>query len=476
MTCVVSYFCFKGMFRSNKAAIVGSALYTLSVYRLINIYVRSSVGEYTAMIFLPLIAYGLYRIFTNDVYDKKYINNVIFSVIGYTGLIQSHIITCELAGLFTILACFVCIKKVFNRKRFLVLASIVILTMIINAGFLVPFIDYMGEDVKINTAMDFSSGIQHYGAYIAQLFELFTTSDGLSNSVFEGISGEMPITVGIALIFCLFLFVGVYACEKITKYKRFGIICAVFAALTLWMSTIYFPWDNIMMTLKGAGKVVLSLQFPWRALTIAQLFLSILACILIANEENTHYIKKYFAFGVCALVGIQSFWITNQVMNASEPAWYYEEGMLDTTFVVGGEYLPDCKDERYKEFYKIYYNNASDGVELTSVTRKYNTLSFSCSNQTDSEGYVYTSILYYSGYVAKNVDTGETLELSNVNGGIAIKIPADISGNYRLSFVHPVWWKISYVVSFLGTFLFIGFIFTRFLPFITIENKINNGI
>ena len=61
-TCVIAYFCFKGMSGRRKTAAVGAVLYTTSIYRLLDVYVRSSVGEYSAMTFLPMIAYGLWKI------------------------------------------------------------------------------------------------------------------------------------------------------------------------------------------------------------------------------------------------------------------------------------------------------------------------------------------------------------------------------------------------------------------------------
>ena len=59
----ITFYALRKMFRSDCAALLGTALYTLSFYRLTNVFVRAAVGEYTAMAFLPLVVYGLWRIY-----------------------------------------------------------------------------------------------------------------------------------------------------------------------------------------------------------------------------------------------------------------------------------------------------------------------------------------------------------------------------------------------------------------------------
>lgn len=48
----------------------------------------------------------------------------------------------------------------------------------------------------------FTSGIQQYGAFLGQLFEPFTTYDGLSVNTEMGIADEMPSTTGLGLVVC----------------------------------------------------------------------------------------------------------------------------------------------------------------------------------------------------------------------------------------------------------------------------------
>jgi len=51
------------MAQSKEVGLIGTALYLFASYRLINVHIRESVGEYTAMCFLPLVIYGIWRIY-----------------------------------------------------------------------------------------------------------------------------------------------------------------------------------------------------------------------------------------------------------------------------------------------------------------------------------------------------------------------------------------------------------------------------
>ena len=55
LTAVVSYRCFHAMVKEKDIALLMTAAYVTSAYRLMDIYVRAAVGEYSAMIFLPMI-------------------------------------------------------------------------------------------------------------------------------------------------------------------------------------------------------------------------------------------------------------------------------------------------------------------------------------------------------------------------------------------------------------------------------------
>ena len=95
MTAWFAYKGFEKISKDQKIALFGSAIYSLNLFRLMNIYFSNGVGVYTAMAFLPLIMAGLYCI--------KEKGGWVYLALGLTGCIQSHMMTCEMIGIFILL-------------------------------------------------------------------------------------------------------------------------------------------------------------------------------------------------------------------------------------------------------------------------------------------------------------------------------------------------------------------------------------
>lgn len=198
-TALIAYFCFLGIFRDGMAGMLGSMLYTLAPYRVYNIYNRGAVGEYTAMIFLPLLCYGFYLIFTEDTEKKEYCYYWLLPVLGFSGIIQSHVLSCEISGAFTILLCLLCIRKVFRKRTFVELVKVVVGTVLANIWFLLPMLDMMLAD-QYRYSNNSGSYIQDRGILGSQIF--FTLQNAGSNSRFQelGMQDTEPIYVGIAVL------------------------------------------------------------------------------------------------------------------------------------------------------------------------------------------------------------------------------------------------------------------------------------
>lgn len=92
LTAAVSYYSFEKLFQSRMLGLALAVVYVLNPYRLICCYYRSAVGEYTAIAFLPLVVYGLYAVLKGNKKDWPAL------VWGATGLIQSHILSTEIAA------------------------------------------------------------------------------------------------------------------------------------------------------------------------------------------------------------------------------------------------------------------------------------------------------------------------------------------------------------------------------------------
>lgn len=279
-TVLVGYYSFKGLFKDNVLALLSTGIYTLYGYRLTNLYVRTALGEYTAMIFIPLCIYGMYRIYSTA---KSAFKDCLPLIIAATGLIESHVLTTEFVAMFCVLFAVVNYKDTVRVIKQLALSLALILG--INAFFIVPFVmSYTGMQLNINSTL-FTESIRGEGLYISQLFHPFTLGYGYNTT--WSTEHEECYRVGLLILFCFVAMIVyvVVAIAKKQKINKYFIQLTVFGLIAGWMSTVYFPWDA-MLKLGSLGRIMSSVQYPWR-------FLSIMAvCFIIAGVYGLSQITK----------------------------------------------------------------------------------------------------------------------------------------------------------------------------------------
>ena len=142
MTVFLAYYCFSNM-SSRKTGLICTAIYSLNIYRLVCLYTRAAIGEYTAMIFIPLVIYGMWKIYTLPEDSKEHARSWGTLSLGCCGIFLSHIITTEMTAFFILLTCLILWKKTLHKKVFLVLVKAAAATICVSLWFLVPFLDFM---------------------------------------------------------------------------------------------------------------------------------------------------------------------------------------------------------------------------------------------------------------------------------------------------------------------------------------------
>lgn len=447
LTVLICWRCFKGIFQSNRIGLLGAFLYTLAPYRLSNVYLRCSVGEYTALTFMPLVLYGFYRIFTDEPTKKGYWKNFLFPTLGLTGIIQCHVISCEIVGIFIILACLIMIKKICNLRVFFTLCLTLIITILLNLNFLIPFFSYFKGDFVMNSTDWYSTPIQSAGAYITQLFPLFQNGVGSSTSA-VGMSEEMPLGAGFALFIGLLLFFYLRFCTNRSENNRtlykLGTFSSILALLALYMSTNLFPWNSLSKWGDLLTTMIYNLQFPWRFLTLATLFLVIVTCasLTVAHKQ---FAKEKFG---CILAIVMCFFITStcwfyyDLLNRSSAYRPYAASDLNSMLLGTEEYLPAGT---------VLSQLTSDtptpgeGVDICSYEKNGTTIQLHIITQ-DSPGYVELPLLYYKGYTALFEHSALHLEKGN-NNVIRLEVPANFDGEVTVIFKEPLSWRLGELIS-----------------------------
>lgn len=403
-TIAIAYFSFKNIFKSKFAGNIGMIVFTLAIYRLTALMVRSAVGEYLAIMFIPLVIWGLYEVFYGN--QKKYY----LLVFGMTGLIQSHLITIELVSIVCIIFGIVNMKLIFtNRKIIIALIKSIFLFIALNIWWLVPFFDFGLQGLN---AFNRNSGIEE--PIIRNILQLFAFDYPLQ-------AGEnMPFSIGILLLisFLLFIFILIRN-SKFRKTKRFkiGLFISAVGCLALWMSTVYFPWRNLYqfdIVLKFAS----TLQFSWRLLTIASACFSLLFVIVSCEITKNGELKgKLYTVIVLILFTVFSLKIVIGYLIEVPKSVdrHFQAEISDESYTIGGWYLPENTDTFF-----IYYRPQTLFPDNSSITindfiRTYNQISFNFNGNASKLLTIELPLIYYDNYICEVSNGSCNIEKSNDN-------------------------------------------------------------
>ena len=474
-TVLVAYFSFSGMFQNRYMGLFGSALYTLNMYRFICMYLKDHLGQYTAMIFLPLLLYGLWRLLTGDTKEKDYKNIWIVLTVAMTGIVQCHVLTCELAALFGLILCLIYIRNVFRKETLLTGMKAVAATLLLNAWFLVPFVDaMMQEDLIITNDSVYTRTIQGYGSLLPQLLGLFHFAGSRDSDIAGGMAGEIPFSLGIGLIFVLVCFWYVWYCGRLPRGqqekaimetdvcgkqmigvsgvavdRKWAFSCSVLGILCLWMSSVYFPWDLLHRLGGVAQRLISALQYPTRLLEIAALFLAVTGCItwdwMKKNLGNREW-KAYVGITLL-LVLLPTGIFFSDLLNSAAFYYLYDNHGMGNSYLSGREYLPVDTDESLLKEGQVGY---PESVKVESYQKKALQVDMVLENTGENAQRVQLPMLHYRGYQAEDVDSGAPLQVdAGENHVVAVSIPAGYKGHVHVAFVSPWYYRVSEVISLL---------------------------
>ncbi len=449
-TCLIAYYSYGKICKNKDFGLLGSLLTLFAPYRLYCVYQRAAVGEYSAIMFLPLLCYGLYRIFSEDPRTDGYRRNWLLPTIAYSGIIHTHVLTCEMAGGFTILLCLILWKKVFRRHTFVVLAKTVVFTVLLNAWFLVPFLEYLlTENLKVGYT---SVRIQHKGLFLAHLLQFFPYA-GLSqpHSLYEvGMNVTPPLTPGFAVFIGIFVYLCCVWKEKSFSFYKTGKTVLALSVAAIVMSTRYFPWDIIQDISGMTSKIVSSIQFPMRFLSIAIPLLIMITCIAgVWIMQNSSITVRKLYFGSVAVASLFcGLWYENDCLENKAFWRIYDINGVGTTFAMGEEYLPVGTDSSL-----LRYNppTSSEHVEITGYVKNNLNIELCCTNNSKETGYVEVPLIFYKGYTARDDVSRRPLEIMyGDNNAIRVLIPADYTGTIQIFFPGMWYWRIAEAISLIA--------------------------
>ncbi len=453
-TIAVSYYSYSKITQSSTIGAIASVLYTLSGYRLIDLYTRGAMGEFLALIFCPLAICGLVLIKRGE-YRKWWV-----LTLAYTGLLQSHMLSLILIALITVIYAVIHIKYFWNFSAIKAVLKAIFTLILLNAWFLIPMLQASGMNV---TAFLGTDSLWNTDASVVQLFDVLFLSAGGHEVYTEGIAESMPKTPGTLLIIggLFAIFVLILYSDKLSKEEKkriWGYLIP--GTLATLMITNLFPWA-VFQKITILKSFLEKFQFMWRFNIAAILFLSIAAAYgfyyFFMQESGVHLDTKGSSVGqtakckVMVLVGIVACVFAMLYMNQFvKQADQYgneqvmEKGYMDRLYVVPG--FP------YERNGEVSSNLAEVGYsDILRQSRSF-TCDYKCNSMEvvdEQVPYIEVPLAYYPGYKAY-IDGEESDTECSIFGLVRVYLPKDaLEGHLHVVYEETLLVKAADIVSVL---------------------------
>ena len=369
--------------KQNIMSVIFSLIYAFNFLQYRHL-VAGRYAELLAMIFIPLVLYGMYSLI-------EYNHGIKYIIFGMSGLIYSHILTAVFISITIFLLLLLNIKKILKNKNIIAnLLKSALLTLLITAKQILPMLEMMTSDQYIYT----------YSFAKRPSFNEMTTQ------ILKEINPIISIIICLSFIF--FIIISNYISNK-TKYIILGIFIFLF-------NTNLFDWSFIENNLTKFTDII---QFPRRIMPPVIALILIGLYILIYNNENYKIIKKItntfiflifiinisiFAYG--PMPNNNDYLYSNNVKSFDEGIYVGAYDYLSTKFDLQG--ITDEKDSYIEDIGNLFLNNKNN--EEIIITQ--NKTTYNITSRTDKST-LELPILYYKGYKIKNDKNLEIKESEN---------------------------------------------------------------
>ena len=414
--------CAGRLMKSGNAGVLASILYTLSAYRLTDMYTRFSVGESLAMAFLPLFVLGLYEVVLGEKRRWK--------LLAFSGMaiFQSHLITAVLCGLAAVAVCAVFIVRIVRERRLgaILLAAAAALGLCLYA--LIPMVTNSLSGVSTSMMPRWTTG------QLISPAQLLLSMDGMGGDPADGTLKGFSLVIGLPLL--VGAAAALYAAatrERRAREDRLALLLVAVGACAALMTTTLCPWARLEQL---TGGLVSYIQFPWRLLMVTTLCFALAGGYGLSRLfESQALAAQFAALTLCAAVAMPM--LTEETRKDAYleaghvPAW----DQIFEDYTLTGTVISQTKD--------MTVHTLGD-VELTDCERFGTRVTAQVASA--AGGTVELPLFAFEGYEARLC--GEAVEIARgENNRIAVTIPAGTQGELSVRFVGRTVWRVGEAVS-----------------------------
>lgn len=428
--------------KNKQLGLLSAVLYMSLPYFLVDIFVRGAYNETFIFMFVPMVFLSLYYLFDENKYNKFYL----FFIIGYLGLINSHLVLTVFFTICLVPYLLVRYKDLFNKTNFTKLVIATIIVLLISFGFIIGLFEQyiMGDYIVQNYNTNYE------GIWYMEFWEIFIESNYLT--------GGGLIHINIQYI-CLPL-LGLSTAVILTNIKKYikdktllGLLCFFITATILLSSE--FVWSLL-------PDMLVSLQFAFRLAIFIDFVLCIFAVIGI-KAIDTKYHKAMIAI-VIILILITSL---EQTISIKYNENVIVEGYIDYNNAMGWqkEYLPQSAADNIEYILsRDEYIHQVEGTADIKITSNNNMeMYFSIENIDETLTLEYPKI-WYIGYVLEDEEGNEIEIYENEEGLIESQITQD--GNYLLIYKGTILYNIANIISMITIICTVIYLIIKIIKYI----------
>lgn len=417
-----SWYGFTMLTRSPKTGFFSAVLYISSGWYLIDAYIRSALGELLGLSFLPLaIACSIEFIAKSKVSVKHYI----FGILSISAIIESHVLSSAFLALLVLFLLLVHFRHIsyIKFKRLFFLGLIIFL---LNASFIVPFLFYY---IKVPLYVEYVEEFSQKGRSLKVLF-LFV----VIHNFWLLIASCSFFSVYLKKFYGTALFKKTFFAKLVFSYYiRFFLIGLFFFC----MSSKLIPWDYLN-PLKHFFEVM---QFPWRFLGIATLFICICGGFGLRMFFQKAKLKNSSILILIGIVCITNLMVIKNIRPIPFPKMEQKIYWNRIIWSSDADYL--YRGINIQELLAINNQYISDAC-IYDWRKKSTSVSFSYS--ADKNSVIILPLVNYPGYVAINQRGEELCIRENHNHMIMINLPEG-DGSVKVYFKGLTLFIIADVIS-----------------------------
>lgn len=325
------YFLAKEFF-GKLAGVVSAVIYLYFPYHAVNIYVRGALAELSAYVFLPLVFLSFFKLHTLQKFHKEY---VMLSALALAAVVLSHNLTTFMLLMF--LGLFIVWSLVISRRRTRIAYAYVItilLAFLLSAFYSLPAIL---ESSYTNISSVIGGGANPLDHFVCatQLWDSPWGFGGSAPGCVDGMSFKLGKLNILLLILALVLFI-----TNLKKIKENTFIISFSFAGLLLSLFLSVKYSSILWRLPFMD----FLQFPWRFLNFAGLFIALIIGYLIWQIRNL-VDNKILSILAVIIVGFTLLYNVRlfepKTIHDRDSSYYTNETYLKwTVSKISDEYMP----------------------------------------------------------------------------------------------------------------------------------------